>query len=85
MSTTQQDIQSFAQFAEQQLSEGGSERTIDELFDIWRAAKPSGETLAQSVSAVKAALIDMEAGDTGIPVDEHLARLRSRFNILKVE
>jgi hypothetical protein len=81
VSTTHQDIQSFAQFAEQQLSKGGSELSIDELFDMWRAANPSAEELVKSVVAVKAALADMEAGDTGIPADEHLARLRSKFNI----
>jgi hypothetical protein len=81
VSTTQQDIQSFAQFAEQELSKGGSEPSIDELFDLWRAANPSAKELAESVNAVKAALVDMEAGDTGIPADEHLARLRAKFKV----
>ncbi len=81
MSTIEEDIQSFAKFASQQLSDSDSELTIDELFDMWRAENPSGEELGESVVAVKAALRDMEAGDTGIPADEHLAQLRNRFSI----
>ena len=79
MLTTEQDIRNFAQFAEQQLESGSSELTVDELFDMWRAANPPADELAQSVAAVKAALVDMEAGDMGIPADEHLAGLRSKF------
>jgi len=85
MQTTHQDIRSFAYFAEQQLSRGDSELGIDELFDMWRAANPPADELARSVSAVKAAIADMEGGDIGIPADEHLARLRSKFNILHGE
>ena len=81
MSKTAQDIHNFAQFASRQLSMGGSDLTIDELFVIWRAGTSSADDLAQSVAAVKAALVDMEAGDLGIPADDHLARLRSRFGI----
>lgn len=81
MSTIKQDIQSFAEFARQQLSDCDSKLTIDELFDMWRAENPSGEELGKSVVAVKAALRDMEAGDMGTPADEHLAQLRGRFSI----
>ena len=81
MSTVEQDLRSFWRFAEKQLSDSNSELTIDELFDMWREANRSAEELAQSVVAVKAALRDMEAGDGGIPADEHLAQLRNRFGI----
>lgn len=79
MSTTQHDVREFAQFAERQLS-SGPELTIDELFDMWRAAHPPAEDLVESVAAVKAALVDMEAGDKGVSADERLAGLRSRFS-----
>lgn len=85
LSPTEQDIRNFARFAEQHLSRGGSELSIDELFAMWRAANLSADELAQSVAAVNAALVDMEAGDTGTPADEHLARLRSKFSILQSE
>jgi hypothetical protein len=82
MSTTQQDVRDFAQFAERQLS-SGRELPIDELFDMWRAAHPPADELAESVAAVKAALGDMEAGDKGVAVGEHLAGLRDRFGFLQ--
>jgi hypothetical protein len=81
VSTTEQEIEDFARFAKQRLSDGASGRSLDELFDMWRTANPSAEELTESVGAVKAALCDMEAGDTGIPADEHLAQLRSKFRI----
>ena len=39
------------------------QKALDELFDMWRAANPPADELARSVAAVKAALVDMEAGD----------------------
>jgi hypothetical protein len=81
MPTTDQDIRSFAHFAEQHLSSGDSDLSIDELFDMWRAANPSANELAESVSSVKAAIVDMEAGDIGVPADEHLARMPTRLRV----
>lgn len=85
MATTEQEIQSFAAWAREQLANGGSEFTFDELVDRWRALNPPPEELAESVAAVKAALADMEAGDAGIPADEQLARLRRKFDIAESE
>ena len=79
MPATLKDIRSFSHFAEQQLSSADPEPSIDELFDMWRAANPPANELAESVNAVKAAIAEMEAGDNGIPAHEHLARLRSKF------
>ena len=62
MPTTQQEIHSFAHFAEQQLSSGDAEFSIDELFDMWRAANPMADELAQSVSSVKAAIAGIWRG-----------------------
>ena len=78
MLTTQQDVRDFAQFAERQLS-SGPELTIDELFDIWRAEHPPADDLVGSLAALRAALADMEAGDTGVAAAEHLTGLRNRF------
>ena len=78
---TQAEIDSFTRFAVQQLSNGGTELSMDELYDRWRSQNPRAEELAESVAAVKAALADMEAGDEGIPADIHLARLRTKYNI----
>ncbi len=78
---TQEEINSFTQFAVELLSNGGSALSMDDLYELWRSQNPTREELADSVAAVNAALDDMKAGDIGIPADEHLTRLRTKFNI----
>lgn len=78
---TQDQIDNFYQFATQQISNGGAELTMAELFDLWHVQNPTAEELAESVAAVKAALADMENGDTGRPFDEFTREMRIRHNI----
>lgn len=78
---TKSQIDSFYSFASHQISNGGASLSIDDLYDLWRVENPLPEELAESVSSVNAALADMDAGDTGMAVDEHLARLRSKYQL----
>ena len=78
---TQEQIDSFYDFATQQVSNGGAEMTMAELFDLWQVQNPTAEELAESAAAVKAALTDMENGDTGRPFDDFVRELRSRHSI----
>ena len=77
---TQQEIDSFSTFASQQVK-GGAELSIDELFDLWQAQHLSPEELADSVATVKAALVDMENGDTGQPFEEFATEMRTKHKI----
>lgn len=78
---TKAQIDSFYSFASHQITNGGASLSIDDLYELWRVENPLPEELAESVSSVNAALADMEAGDTGMAVDEHLARLRSKYQL----
>jgi hypothetical protein len=82
---TREEINSFTRFAIEQLQNGGADRSMDELYDLWRSQHPSSEELLESVAAVRAALADMNNGDKGIPAEEHLARLRSKYKLAESE
>jgi hypothetical protein len=43
MSTAEQDIANFANFALQRIESGQRDATIDELFDQWRLENPSAD------------------------------------------
>lgn len=78
---TKAQIDSFYTFASHQITNGGATLSIDDLYELWRVENPLPEELTESVTAVNAALADMEAGDSGIPVDEHLARMRAKYQL----
>lgn len=82
---TQNQIDSFHDFATQQVSNGGAGLSIEQLFDLWHEQQPSAEELTESVAAVKAALKDMEDGDTGRPVEDVIAELRNEAGITTAE
>jgi hypothetical protein len=81
MPVTQQHIDSFHRFATERLSDGGADLSIDELFELWRIENPTPEQLHADVLAVKAALRDMEAGDTGQPFEDFKREFRAKNNI----
>ena len=79
---TQQEIDSFYQFASGQLEQDGAELSIHELLVLWRAQNPPSDELRESVAAVQAALTDMENGDTGQPVEDVINSLRQQTQSL---
>ncbi len=78
---TQQQIDSFHDFATQHVSNGGAGLSMEQLFDLWQEQQPTAEELTESVAAVQAALKDMENGDTGRPVEDVIAELRNEAGI----
>lgn len=81
MATTAQELDLFTQSARQQLGNGGSKLSLDELFDLWRAENPSDGLYAENVAAVNAAIADFRNGDRGTPAGKHSDRLRHEFGI----
>lgn len=73
---TQEQIDSFHQFASEHVRNGTADDSLAELFDLWRMQNPTTDELAESVAAVKAALNDMENGDEGRPFDEFADDIR---------
>jgi hypothetical protein len=81
MATTAEELQSFNDFARGRLSNGGSELSLDELFDLWRHTHPSDELYAENVAAIAAAIEDFQNGDRGTPAGEDSNALRNEFGI----
>ena len=69
-------IDSFHQYAMEQLNNTNTDVSIDSLYQMWRASNPSAEELAASVNAVQVALDDMATGDKGVAAHEHLEEIR---------
>lgn len=85
MKATEHEIESFRRFALEQIGNGGSELSIDELYDRWRLQCPSDEELQEDVLAVKASLRDMERGEKGRSFDEFSREFRARHHLTEPE
>jgi hypothetical protein len=78
---TQEQIDSFHQFATEQIQNGGREKSVDELYDQWRLENLSSEELDENVAAIQGAIDDMKNGDRGRDVDEVIAEVRSKYEL----
>ena len=83
--TTQQQLDSFYRFATEQLENGGSEKSVDELYDQWRFENPSPEDLAENVAAIQASIDDMNRGETGREAGEIIGQLRDELDLPPVQ
>lgn len=81
MATVEHELNSFTEFANERISSGGSNISLDELFDLWRSENPSDELYAENVAALNAAIQDFKNGDRGTPAGEHSDQLRREFGI----
>lgn len=78
MAITSDDLNSFHHFAAARLATSGAE-SLSELVDVWETEHPVPELRAQNVAAVRAAIRDMENGDTGRPAGEILDEMRAEL------
>lgn len=74
MATSEQDIDNFYQFAKSRLKNGGSELSLEQLFDEWTIKNPQHE----DTLAVQASIRDMENGETGRAFDDFAIDFRER-------
>lgn len=81
MSPAADELRGFHQFIAEKLGSGATPLSPEEVLDLWREDHPIPEDLEESVAAVREALADMAAGDTGRPVDDVLADLRARHGL----
>lgn len=79
--TTRERVESFYRYATEQLSSGGSEKSVDELFDEWRIKNPTSEEHAANVAAIQEALDDLAAGVEPIPYEEFAKDFRRRHGL----
>ncbi len=70
------DVRAFRSFLDEKLSNTGASLTLDDCLDLWDAETQSATEPEETVQAVREALDDTRAGDTGIPAREFLAQAR---------
>jgi hypothetical protein len=75
------ELRQFHEFVGEKLNNGAANLSPEEVLDQWRELHPNQAELDESVSAIRQALADMTAGDSGRPVGEILAELRIRHNL----
>jgi hypothetical protein len=74
------DLRELVEFASEQLNNGGSELTPEEVLDLWRAEHPTAAELAESVATIEQALAQADRGE-GLPLDEFDRQFRSRHGL----
>ena len=70
------ELARFYEFIGQRLNNQGVTLSPEEALDLWRAQQPPAAELVATVAALREALVDMDAGDTGQPFDEFIRELR---------
>lgn len=75
------ELLSFHQFLSEQLDAEELCLSPEEALDVWRTQHPTPEQYAANVQAVREALADMDAGDTGTPLEIFRTEFRKRHNI----
>ena len=72
MASAREQVESFYQFATTQLANGGSGRSIDELYDQWRFESVTPEEFTENVAAIG----DVNRGETGRDAQEIVDEMR---------
>ena len=75
------DLHAFKDFIDDQLA-GETVPTVDEVIARWDSENETAEDTAATVQALRQALADMDASDTGIPVHEALLEIRRKHHLL---
>jgi hypothetical protein len=74
------DLHAFKDFIDDQLA-GATVPTVDEVIARWDSENEPAEDKGAAIQALRDALADMDAGDTGIPVHEALVELRRKHHL----
>lgn len=74
------ELESFRRFLEEQIESGNANLSPEESLQLWRAQRRERDG---SVSAVKEALAEMEAGVAGKPLQQFTNEFRLRNKITR--
>lgn len=75
------ELGGFHRFIGEKLTNAGTGLSPEEALELWRAEHPSPDEFAESVAAIREALADMEAGDSGTPFEEFDRQFRQKHGI----
>lgn len=74
------ELREFHSFVQEKLgSEEARELSPEDVLAEWRGLHPSSGELPDSVTVVRRALADMQAGDRGRPAEDILDAIRQRL------
>lgn len=79
VAVTQEQLDNFHRFAAEKISDGAADLTLRELVDLWEVEHPSDSELRNNVLAVQAAIRDLQSGDRGISLEEHVRELQAKY------
>ena len=74
------DLERFRDYLSGCISQG-NHLSPEDALDLWRSENPSDEYTADDVEAVRQALAAMDAGNTGVPLDEFDREFRKRHGL----
>lgn len=78
----QEQLDSFHRFASEQIEEGPTPLSLEELVEQWHIDQRSPGVHAADIAAIREALDDMNAGDTGEPAEEVVRALRKAIGLV---
>lgn len=64
---------------------GGSEKTVDELYDQWRFENLGPDEVVENVAAIQASIDDMNRGETGRDAADVIRELRDELDLPPAE
>ena len=73
------ELVSFQHFLADRVAAGAAGLSPEKAVDLWRAEHPVAVESGETILAVREALADMEAGDTGKPLAEFCQNLRGEI------
>jgi hypothetical protein len=82
MATIQQ-IDSFSQFAKEQLGRGAADLSVSELSYLWELQNRSAESLAEDAAAIQFAIDELDRGAPTRDASELIAELRAELGLVK--
>ncbi len=79
--STIDQVEQFRSFVLDRLGRGGSDSSIDELYDEWRIHNPSPSELESDSKAIAASLRDLDRGDRGKSIGVFLDEFKKNRGI----
>lgn len=72
--STPSELQDFHRFLGERIQSGAPDRSPEEILEEWRSEH-------EVIQAVRDALHDMAAGDTGVPYEDVERQIRARYGL----
>ena len=74
------ELAQFQQFIVDHLQKGDT-LSPEEALDLWRLRHPNADDFADSVLALREALVDLDSGERGVPLEEFDREFRRRHDL----